>query len=95
MAKWLITEKNSNQRHCKSLKGQGLAQLIVLASYLSDFTHKITECSKQELTSYTCNITYPKFPCRICIKMSLTKIKLFSMTSVNFGFILNVTILIF
>ena len=23
MAKWLITEKNSNQRHCKSLKGQG------------------------------------------------------------------------
>ena len=33
MAKWLITEKNSNQRHCKSLKGQGLAQLIVLASY--------------------------------------------------------------
>ena len=68
MAKWLITEKNSNQRHCKSLKGQGLAQLIVLASYLSDFTHKTTECSKQELTSYMCNITYPKFPCMICIK---------------------------
>ena len=68
MAKWLITEKNSNQRHCRSLKGQGLAQLIVLASYLSDFTHKITECNKQELTSYMCNITYPKFPCRICIK---------------------------
>ena len=68
MTKWLITEKNSNQRHCKSLKGQGLAQLVVLASYLSDFTHKITECSKQELTSFMCNITYPKFPCRICIK---------------------------
>ena len=43
-----------NQRHCKSLKGQGLAQLIMLASYLSDFTHKITECSKQELNSYMC-----------------------------------------
>ena len=40
MAKWLITEKSSNQRHCKSLKGQGLARLIVLSSYLSDFTHK-------------------------------------------------------
>ena len=25
------------------LTGQGLAELIVLASYLSDFTHKITE----------------------------------------------------
>ena len=37
--------KNCNQGHCKSLKGQGLAQLVVLASYLSDFTHKITECS--------------------------------------------------
>ena len=57
MGKWLITEKKSNQRNCKSLKGQGLAKLIVLASYLSDFTHKITECSKQELTSYMCNIT--------------------------------------
>ena len=43
--------KNSSQGHCKSLSGQGLAQLIALASYLSDFTHKITECSKQELTS--------------------------------------------
>ena len=52
----------------KSKEGQGLAQLTVLASYLSGFTHKITEYSKQELTSYMCNITYPKFPCRICIK---------------------------
>ena len=74
-------KQQAKQRNCKSLKGQGLAQLIVLASYLSDFTHKITECSKQELTIYMCNIIYPKFPCRICIKMSLTKIKLFSVTS--------------
>ena len=48
--------KNSNQGHCKSLEGQGLAQLIVLASYLSNFTHKITECSKQELTSYVISL---------------------------------------
>ena len=39
-----------------------------VTSYLSDFTCKITECSKQELTSYMCNITYPKFPSRVCIK---------------------------
>ena len=57
----------------------------VLASYLSDFTHKITECCEQELTS--CVIAGS------VKKMYLTKIKLFSVTSVNFGFILNVTIL--
>ena len=27
MAKWLVTEKNCNQIHCKSLTGQGLAHL--------------------------------------------------------------------
>ena len=40
----------SKQGHFKGLKGQGLALLILLGSYLSDFTHKITECSKQGLT---------------------------------------------
>ena len=29
MAKWLITEKNSNQRHCKSLRLQGLATAVM------------------------------------------------------------------
>ena len=40
-----------------------------------------------------CN--YPtKFSCKICAKMYLKMLKLFSVTSVNYGFILNVTILI-
>ena len=43
--------ENRDQGHCNSLKGEGLSQLIVLASYLLEFTHKITECSKQELIS--------------------------------------------
>ena len=33
MAKWLITVKDKGQGHCKSLKGQGLAQLIVQVTY--------------------------------------------------------------
>ena len=53
--------KTVTTRHCKSLKGQGLSQLIVLASYLSDFTHKITECSKQEVTSCVISLI-PNFP---------------------------------
>ena len=40
-----------------------------------------------------CNINHPKFP-RFVRKMPKTKIKLFSVTFVNFGFILNVTTLI-
>ena len=43
------------------IKGQGLAQLIVLASYLSDLTHKITECRKQEVTSCVISLI-PNFP---------------------------------
>ena len=50
-----------------SLKGQGLAQLIVF----SQFTHQISltklQCSKQKL-NLMCNINHPKFPCRICAK---------------------------
>ena len=41
-----------------------------------------------------CNINHPKFPARFVQKMSMTKIKLLSVTSVNFGFILNVATLI-
>ena len=61
-------------------------------------THQISlkklQCSKQKL-NLMCNINYPKFPsCRICAKNVHTKIKIFSMTSVNFGFILTVINLI-
>ena len=41
-----------------------------------------------------CNINRPKFPARFVQNMSMTKIKLLSVTSVNFGFILNVATLI-
>ena len=57
-------------------------------------THQISltklQCSKQKL-NLMCNISYSKFPCRICAKNVHGKDKLFSGTSVNFGFILNVT----
>ena len=41
-----------------------------------------------------CNIIIPNFLARFVQKMSMIKIKLFSVTSVNFGFMLNVTTLI-
>ena len=41
-----------------------------------------------------CNINHHKFSCRICAKNVHDKDKLFSVTSANFGFIQNVTILI-
>ena len=54
MAQWLIhIQKNCNQGYCKSLNKdmQGFThQLTVLTSYLPVFTHKSTECSKQEPT---------------------------------------------
>ena len=40
------------------------------------------------------NISHPKFSFRICAKMYMTKIKLFSVTYENFGFIVNVANLI-
>ena len=45
--------KTFNQGHCKSLNKDNVlfSTHCVLASYLSDFTHKITEYCKQELTS--------------------------------------------
>ena len=60
--------------------------------YLSDFTYK-SQCSKQKLTSCIILII-PNFLTRFVQKISMTKIKLFSVTSVNFGFILNVITLI-
>ena len=86
-----MARKKYNQGHCKSLNKDKvlLSTNCDLAGYLSDFTHKITKCYKQELTS--CVITYPKFPSRICVK---NVSKLFSVTSGNFGFILSVTTLI-
>ena len=84
-----------NQGHCKSLSKDKVlfSTNCVLASYLSDFTHKITECCEQELTSCVMSLT-PNFLAGFVKKMYLKKIKLFSVTSVNFGFILNVTIII-
>ena len=57
-------------------------------------THQISftksQCSKQVL-NLMCGVNHPKFPSRICAKMSMTKINLLRVISVNFGFILNVT----
>ena len=50
-------------------------------------------CSKQKLTSCVILII-PNFLARFVQKMSMSKIKLFSVTFVNFEFILNVTTLI-
>ena len=84
-----------NQGHCKSLNKDkvSFSTNCVLASYLSEFTHKITECCTQKPTSCVTSLI-PNFLAELMKKMYLTKIKLFSVTSVNFGFILNVTILI-
>ena len=61
------------------------------------FTHQISltklQCSKQK-QNLMFNINHSKFPCRICPKMSMAMVKLFSVTSVNFGLILNATNLI-
>ena len=65
-----------NQGHWKSLRARSCN--CVLASYLSDFIHKITVLWAG--TNFMCNITYIKFPYRICGKMYLTKIKLFTVT---------------
>ena len=66
----------------------------MLPIHLSDFIYKfLSYCSKQKLTSCVILII-PNFLARFVQKMSMTKTKLFSVTPVNFGFILNVTILI-
>ena len=70
-----------------------LSTNCVLVSYLSDFTRKITECCKQELNSFVI-LLIPNFLAGFVKKMYLTKMNLFSATSVNFRFILNVTVII-
>ena len=67
-----------------TLKGQGLSQLIVLASYLSDLIHKI-KCRKKKL-AWCVTLIIPDFA-GFMEKMFMTKIKI----SVNFGFIFNAT----
>ena len=78
-----------------SLKGQNLVllnyRLCQLFTYQISLTYSY--CSKQKLTSCVILII-PNFLARFVQKMSKTKIKLFSVTFVNFGFILNVTTLI-
>ena len=51
-----------NQEHCKSLSKHKVlfSTNCVLAGYLSDLTHKITECCEQELTSCVISLT-PNF----------------------------------
>ena len=64
---------------------------IGLVSCKISFTR--SKCSKQNLTSCVMSII-TNFLEVFVEKMYMTKIKLFNVTSVNFGFILNVTILI-
>ena len=62
----------------KSLRTRSFSTNCVLASYLSDFTCKITECCKQELTSCLISLI-PSFLAEFMKKMYLTK--LLSVTS--------------
>ena len=78
------TEKLSPRTLYITLKGQGLSQLIVLASYLSDLIHKI-KCRKKKL-AWCVTLIIPDFA-GFMEKMFMTKIKI----SVNFGFIFNAT----
>ena len=76
-----------------NLKGQGLAQLFCLASYPIRFHLQNYSVVNRNQTSCVISII-PNFLAGFVQKMSMTKIKLFSVTSVNFKFILNVTNLI-
>ena len=61
-----------------------------LVTYQISFTR--SKCGKQKLTSCAMSII-PNFLVVFVQKMYITKIKLFNVTSVDFGFILNVTVL--
>ena len=63
----------------------------MLANYQISLTESY--CTKQKLTSCVMS-SITNFLAGFVQKVSLTKVKLFSVTSVNFGVILNVTILI-
>ena len=76
--------------HTTSLKGQSCStNFVQLVAHQISLTK--SQCSKQKL-NLMCNISHLKFPS--LQKVSMTKTKLFSVISVNFGFMLNVTTLI-
>ena len=84
--------------HISLIKGQNLVLLKSNNRLFYLFTYQISltnsyYCSKQKLTSCVILII-PNFLARFVQKMSMTKIKLFSVTSVSFGLLLHVTTLI-
>ena len=91
-------EKLKDTLHISLIKGQNLVLLKSNNRLFYIFTYQISltnsyYCSKQKLTLCVILII-PNFLARFVQKMSMTKIKLFSVTSVSFGFILNITTLI-
>ena len=72
-------------------KREGTKRLYQLFTYQISLTYSY--CSKQKLTSVVILII-PNFLAIFVQKMSKTKIKLFNVTFLNFGFILKVTTLI-
>ena len=94
---WFNVRKNCNEKRrtldikSKRTKSSLVNRLCQLLTY--QISLRYFYCSKQKLTSCVILII-PNFLARFVQKMSMTKIKLFSVTYVNFGFILNVTTLI-
>ena len=89
---WLM-RKNCNQEHCilvskDKVQSSSNNRLCQLFTYQISLTNSY--CSNQKLTSCII-LVISNFLARFVQKISMTKIKLFSVTSVNFGFILNVT----
>ena len=76
-----------------SLKGQGLVQLLAFSQLPIRFHSQYYSVVNRNKTSRIISII-PNLFTGFERKMSMVKIKLFSVTSVNFGFILNVTNLI-
>ena len=76
-----------------NLKGQGLPQLIVFSQLPIEFKSQNYSVVNRNQTSRLISII-PNFLAGFVQKTLMTKIKLFSVTSVNFGFISNVTNLI-
>ena len=70
---------------------------VTLKYFVHGFNYQIlfikSKCSKEKLSSSVISI-FPNFFAEFVQKISMTKIKLLSVTFVKFGFILNVTILI-
>ena len=62
--------------------------------HIITYTHKTQDQSVVNRETSCVMSIIPSFHAGFVQKMYMTKIKLFNVTSVNFGFILNVTILI-